>query len=358
MVTAGELDALLLWQEATGRLAVATSTNGEGSVPRNLEPLRGREIWVVYDNDDAGREGAAKFAAAAQQQGATARVLDLARLGVRDKGADVSDYLLHGGTVEVLLAEMERLRSTDPESEDDVLDAMRAAFLELGAPRTDYTAALLTEDDILSRPPLRYVIEGIAPVGMTTVLYGQPGSFKTFVGLDMQGCVRAGIDWHGHAVSPGAVLLLEAEGVQQLQARLIAWTEHHGNPDMAAFRALDEPLDLSTPEGAAALVRTVRGMEAIAGERVVLVWVDPAALYMSGSENEDGNRNLVIGLNAVAKYLDIGLMLIAHTNASGERARGTDHFRMFAGSHIKVERLHDGAVGVVQRRSRTPPRAR
>ncbi|QEO08800.1 bifunctional DNA primase/helicase [Protaetiibacter larvae] len=358
VVTEGELDALLVWQEAAGRLAVVTGTGGAGTPPPDLSALRGREVWVAYDNDDAGRKGAEKFTARAKAAGAHAHVLDLARLGLSGDGADVSDYLLRCGKVDALLAEMERLRSAPEAGVDEVATAMEAAFLDLGAPQTEYTAALLSEDDILTAPPLRYVVEPWLPVGMFTSMFGQPGSGKTFVGQDLQNAVRAGIPWHGHDVAPGAVLLLEAEGVQQLQARIVAWNEHHGNPDMAAFRALDVPLDLSTPEGAAALVRTVRGMEAATGERVVLVWIDPAALYMSSSENEDGNRNLALGLNAVAKYLDIAVLVIVHTNAEGSRARGTDHFRMLSGSHIRVERIDGDMVGVVQEKVKnTSPRA-
>lgn len=361
VVTEGELDAMLLWQKAAGRLAVATGTGGAPNVPRDLSALKGREVFVAYDLDDAGAAGAQKFAAAARKVGAAAHVLDLSKVGLRGKGADVSDYFLQqGGTVEALLAEMDGLRSADPDAGDvDEIDAaMQAAFLELGEPRHDYTAALMSEDDILDAPPQRNVIDPWLPRAMFTSMFGQPGSGKTFVGQDMQNAVRAGQPWHGHAVERGAVLLLEAEGVQQLQARIVAWNEHHGYPNMAPFRALDVPLDLSTPEGAAALVRTVRGMEAATGERVVLVWVDPAALYMSSGENDDGNRNLALGLNAVAKYLDIAVLLIVHTNAAGDRARGTDHFRMLAGSHVRVERLEDGAVGVVQEKVKnTSPHA-
>lgn len=362
LVCEGEVDALLAGQESRGRFVAVGVTGGAGTVPRDLSKLASREVFIAYDCDSAGAAGAQKLAKALGRVGARVHVLDLSGLGLpvtEDHGADLSDYFRkYGGSAEALAAEMERLRNGPPEGPDEIDRAMEAAFLELGNPQRDYTSALLSEDDILDRPPMSYVVEPFVPVGMLTTVFGQPGSHKTFVGQDIQNSIRAGIDWHGHPVVPGAVLLLEAEGVQQLQARIIAWNEHHDNPPLAAFRALDVPLDLSSPEGAAALVRTVRGMEAATGERVVFVWVDPAALYMSGAENDDGNRNLAIGLNAVAKFLDIAVLLIVHTNALGDRARGTDHFRMLTGSHIKVEKLEGGLVGVVQEKVKNAsPRA-
>jgi len=346
----GEFDALLVNQRGAGQVVAVTGTGGAGTPPRDLSALSGREVFVAYDADDAGRKGAEKAANVAGAAGATAYILDVSRLGMLpDSGADLTDFFKkQGATVEVLLNEMKGLRLDGASARDDIDKAMEAAFLELAAPRHDYTPGLLSEDEILARPPMSYIVEPFIPRGMATVIFGAPGSGKTFFGQDMGSAVRRGGDWHGHPVARGAVLLLEAEGLEQLQARIVAWKEFHGSPELAAFRALDDPLDLSSPAGAAALVRTVLGMQKASGEKVELVWVDPAALYMAGSENDDGNRNLALGLNAVAKYLNIGVLLIVHTNASGERARGTDHFRMLSGSYIRVEKLDEERFGAVQ----------
>ena len=54
---------------------------GECTALATMSLLRGREIFVAYDLDTAGRAGAAKFAAAATRAaGATVHVLDLARV--------------------------------------------------------------------------------------------------------------------------------------------------------------------------------------------------------------------------------------------------------------------------------------
>jgi hypothetical protein len=359
---AGEFDAMLTNQALGGHAVAVTGTGGEGIVPPDLSMLRGREVFVCYDCDKAGRDGAAKLAAALRKVGAVVYILDLTKLGLpftEGHGADLTDYWMkYGGTPEAIRDELQRVRAEGDPDYDEVLQAMEAGFLELGSPRTDYISSLMSEDDVLALPPLQYSVDTFVPRGMFTSLYGAPGTKKTFIAQDMGNCIRADIPWHGHAVSPGAVLMLEAEGLQQLQTRILAWNEHHNDPPMRPFRVLDEPMDLSTPEGAAALVRTVRGMEAAVGERVELIVVDPAALYMSGSENEDGNLDLARGLNIVAKYLNIGVVLIMHSNASGERARGKDHFRMLAGSHIRVEVTEDGNTGVVQEKVKnTEPRA-
>lgn len=362
IVCAGEFDAMLTNQKAGAYAVAVTATGGEGVVPPELSMFANREVFVGYDCDDAGRAGADKLATALRKVGAVVHLLDLTQLGLpftESHGADFTDYWMkYNGTPEKLLEAMDRARAQSAIDYDEILAAMEAGFLELSTPRTDYTPSLMSEDDVLALPKLQYSVDPFVPRGMITTMFGQPGSFKTFVTQDMGNCLRADIPWHGHSVTPGAVLMLEAEGVEQLQPRILAWAEHHDNPELRPFRVLDEPMDLSSPEGAAALVRTVRGMEALVGDRVELIIVDPAALYMAGSENEDGNRDLARGLNVVAKYLGVGLILIMHTNASGERARGTDHFRMLSGSHIRVERTEEGNVAVVQEKVKnTEPRA-
>lgn len=360
VLVAGEIDRALTQSKLGDDYAVITSTGGEGSTPKDRAPVAGREGWIIYDCDNPGRNGAEKMARELRSEGCTVYVVDLTDLGLPfGDGADLSDYWLeYDGTPEALREELERVRSADGDERDEILEAMEAGFLELDSPRNDYTDRLLSEDDVLALPRLQYSVDPFVPRGMITTAFGQPGSFKTFMAQDMGNCIRADIPWHGHAVSPGAVLMLEAEGVEQLQGRIVAWHEHHNSPAMRPFRVLDEPLDLSSPEGAAALVRTVRGMETLVGERVELIIVDPAALYMAGSENEDGNKDLARGLNIVAKYLGVGAIVIMHTNAGGERARGTDHFRMLSGSHVRVERTEDGNVAVVQEKVKnTDPRA-
>lgn len=55
----------MLTNQALGGHAVAvTGTGGEGIVPPDLSPLRGREVFIAYDCDKAGRSGSAELTAA------------------------------------------------------------------------------------------------------------------------------------------------------------------------------------------------------------------------------------------------------------------------------------------------------
>lgn len=355
----GEWDALLAEQESEGRYVAVTGTGGGAVPPVDLSMLSGREVFIAYDCDDTGKTGAQKVADKLREAGATAHIMDLTRLGLpftKNHGADISDFFRKGGTADKLAAEFDRLRDNDPDEHDDVLRAIAELFNEHDDGRMSLIDEVRTLDDIANMPSARYVIEGWLPVGFFSDFFGEPGSKKTFALLDMLLHICAGMDWHGHEVTAGATLLFEGEGLEQLKARAEAWQEYYDHPDLAPFGAISEPLVMTTPKGVARVVRTVRDFEKAKGEPVVCVAFDPLVEYMDGEENGEGMEAVTRGLRALARYLDIAVVVGAHTNASGERARGGDHLRMRSGAHVRVESLKKGRTGLVQEKQKNGER--
>lgn len=90
-ICAGENDTLLLRQY--GYNAV-TSTLGEGSFPDILLGMfKGKEVYLCYDCDDAGKQGALKVAFKLYEAGATVRIIDLGLEGTK-QSKDITDFFL------------------------------------------------------------------------------------------------------------------------------------------------------------------------------------------------------------------------------------------------------------------------
>lgn len=356
----GEWDALLAEQESEGRYVAVTGTGGAGTPPEDLSMLANREVFIAYDCDESGRKGAEKVVERLRDAGAEVRVLDLTHVGLQftqSHGADISDFFRkHGGTADKLVAEFDRLRSDDPDDHDDVLRDIEALFMAQEDARSSLIGSVRSDADVADMPGARYVIEGWLPVGFFSDFFGEPGSKKTFALLDKLMHIRAGMPWHGHEVERGATLLFEGEGLEQLQPRIEAWKEFYDSPDLAPGGWVSEPVDMTTPEGVARVVRTVRDFEATQSCRVVCVGFDPLVEYMNGEENGEGMELVTRGLRALARYLDIAVVVGAHTNASGERARGGDHLRMRSGAHVRVESLKKGRMGLVQEKQKNGER--
>jgi len=351
VVTAGELDALLLWQAATERVAVVTGTGGESTPPRDLSPLNRREVYIAYDNDDAGRKGAQKLAKALAPVAGAVHVLDLRVLGVDNDGGDVTDYLLGGGTVGALLAEIERLRSADPAG-DTVLTDLERLLLASDDEALDHMEDAFTDDALGSLNPPDFIVDRWLQRGFFSVVYGEPGTHKTFLGTDLTLHIRAGLAWHGHRVVQGAVLYYQGEGLAQMRERVGAWRTEHPHAELAAGLWFERFVDLTRAEGLAAVVRTVRAFERQSGERVQALLFDPLVEFMTGDENGEGTELASRGLRALAQYLDCAVLVLHHSNASGERARGADFLRMRAGAHVRIEHAEDGQIGLLQQKQK------
>lgn len=360
LLVEGEWDALLAEQESEGLYVAVTGTGGAGTSPVDLSMLADREVFVAYDCDESGHNGAEKVAARLREVGARVHVIDLTELGLpftKNHGADISDYFRkYGGTAEKLAAEFDRLRDDDPAEHDDILRDIETLFMAQDDARLTLIDEVLSLDGIADLSPAKYVIDGWLPEGFFSDFFGEPGAKKTFLILDMLLHICAGLPWHGHSVTRGAALLFEGEGLEQLQARAEAWQEYHDRPQLEPFGALSSPLDMTTPEGVARAVRTVRDWEAKHNTKVVCVAFDPLVEYMNGEENGEGMELATRGLRALARYLGIAVVVGAHTNASGERARGGDQLRMRSGAHVRVEALRNDRVGVVQEKQKNGER--
>ena len=76
--------------------------------------------------------------------------------------------------------------------------------------------------------PINWRIKGFLEENTTGLLFGDPGSFKSFLALDMAFHVAAGKDWHGQPVAQGPVIYIAGEGHGGLARRFAAWERHHG----------------------------------------------------------------------------------------------------------------------------------
>lgn len=315
-------------------------------------------VIIVIDNDDKATKPGQKHALAVYES--ILRVADIeSELVYPVEGKDAADvvgkYGMDDGfeavTPEMLRAEIEGAAANGVEGVeevDEVLRAIRLLFHAEDENRLDVYQSLKSDADVLALAPPQYVIENWLPVGFFSDLFGAPGSKKTFVILDMLRCIASGKRWQGYTVKQGATILFEGEGLDQLQGRIIAWNEGYEVHSPIPARWTDASINLTSPEGVATVVRTVHRFQDEIGMPVVAIGFDPIVEYMVGNEVDGGNELVTRGLRALAQHLGIAVVAGVHTNAAGERARGSDHLRMRSGAHIKVETLPEGYVGLLQ----------
>lgn len=332
------------------------------------ELLTGADAVVVWaDRDPAGYRCAEQRLSAVLAAGIPARAV----LPIPDhNGADAYDHVEAGFSPEetkpVSGNELAVLagHAGQEEAADDVLEAVRREFLLVEARDQvlHHLDDVLYDEDVLALPPQRFVIDGWVPAGAYTGLYGPPGVGKTLVVQGMTRAVRKGTRWQDHSTTQGMTVSYVGEEVHQLQDRMRAWDARYPlRPDqtMEAGVTIARLIDLTKPEAVAAVIRTVRALEARHDSRVLLLTFDPLVEFMTGDENGEGMDLATRGLRALATLLDCAVVVGHHTNASEARARGADHLRMRCGAHIRMEHLDEvaGTVGLVQEKQRNAAKA-
>jgi len=75
--------------------------------------------------------------------------------------------------------------------------------------------------------PIVWIIKGIIEAGGFGMIYGDSGTFKTFLSVAMAACVSLGVDFYGYRVKKGAVYYIAAEGSAGLIRRFRAWAQEN-----------------------------------------------------------------------------------------------------------------------------------
>ena len=330
LLTEGESDALLAQQEGKGRYVAVTGTGGAGAAPGDLTLVKGREVFVAYDLDDAGRKGALKVVEKLLRAGAVPYILDLRRLWSSpdlDNGEDLGNFFREaGGSAEQLVAEFERLRLEGPE---DFKDSERAARVteafESMLVQRDARSLLNAEgweppvangslaEQLAKEPePVEWHIPGLAFVGGNVLVVAAAKSGKTVLLLNVLHSLVSGDALFGH---------FEVNAIPK--GRGVAWW----NAELTENQALDwlRKMDFPRPEDVHpehlrgyAMPFEVQAVEDWAvqwlRERNVMVWgIDPKSALFSGEENSNTeNGEWLKAIDRIKRRAGVETLFLVH----------------------------------------------
>lgn len=81
--------------------------------------------------------------------------------------------------------------------------------------------------EFTSRPAPSWIVKGLLPRAELAVLFGESGSGKSFIALDIAAAIDRGIAWRGRRVKQGRVVYICAEGAGGFRNRLVAYQQAH-----------------------------------------------------------------------------------------------------------------------------------
>jgi RecA/RadA recombinase len=220
-------------------------------------------------------------------------------------------------------------------------DAAEAILAAMTAQVHEYYFTRATS--YLGQPsPLKWVIKNWIPDSGLSMVYGESGSGKTFITLDMACHIAAGIDWHGHKTKKGVVVYMAGEGNYGIRQRVAAWCKTYNIERLDNLLISNKAIDIDTPHAAAQIINAVRELTS---EDAQAIFIDTVNNHMSGDENTaKDTRIMVNSCNVVARALCSSVCLNHHTGHSGDskqRARGSSAWKASLDSSLLVSKNDD-----------------
>jgi hypothetical protein len=384
--TAGRIIYLAEGEKAVDALmslgvVATTAHSGAGHWPEAItEYFAGANVVILPDNDLSGWSYARKAAEAILPIAKALKVVDL---GLQEQGDDAYEFIEAGGG----RAELAALVKAAPKinSVDDVTTPERLQAITASSTKTDeiYTSdhdhvqkqaeiehefaadppkeadkpkptktIKIESWDTIQDEPVEWLIECVIPKRSFTALYGPPGSFKSFIALDIAEAIATGRTWMGKEVKQtGAVLYLAGEGFGGIGARIKACKIHHQTEDGAPIYIVRHQLNLrSSAEDFNALMMAVVTLVEQTGMEFSLAIVDTLARAFGGG-NENSSEDMgafITAMGKVQEFLNCALMVLHHSGKDAAKGlRGHSSLLGAVDTELELLRFEEQMKGVL-----------
>jgi len=358
--TAGRAIYLVEGEKAADALvsigAIATTSHtGAGSWPAEItQYFAGANIVVIPDNDEPGRQYARRAIQNLLPVAKSIRYLDL---DLMVEGDDAYEWVYHAKGTRKELAELAKqapiitkeLAVTDSEQLEDTTQTEQEAY--------NPTPQLLNIEawDTIKDEPVRWIIENVLPKKGFAALYGPPGSYKSFIALDIAEAVATGRQWMGNQVTnPGAVLYIAGEGHGGIGARIKACKINHQTQDGAEIYVIRYQLNLrSSADDFNLLMESIDNLIERTGIELRLVQIDTLArAFGGGNENDSQDMGAFIhNAGRLQRKLDCALMVLHHSGKDATKGlRGHSSLLGAVDTQLELQKLEqterkDGVAG-------------
>jgi len=359
-------------------MIATTAHTGAGSWPEAItEYFAGAQVIILPDNDTPGWQYAHKAVAAILPIAKSVKVVDL---GLQGQGDDAYEFIEESGgssrdKLVALVKAAQILTSVDqvtmPERLNPIANSvvevtMKAWNLEQDIAKefeTEPAPAVQTKPpkqiniehwDSIQDEPVKWMIDKVLPVGSFSALYGPPGSFKSFIALDIAEAIATGRTWMGNEVTePGAVLYLCGEGFGGVGARIKAIKQHHGTEDGAPIYVIRHQLNLrSSVEDFNALMLAVEHLVTELSIDFKLIIIDTLArAFGGGNENDSSDMgSFISSCGNIQKIVQgCALMILHHSGKDATKGlRGHSSLLGAVDTELELIRFEDSMNGIIR----------
>jgi len=187
-----------------------------------------------------------------------------------------------------------------------------------------------------------WLIDKILPKAKFAMVYGPPGSGKTFIILDMAFAIGRGIEWQGRATKKMKVLYIAAESQLGMQKRIVGYYLANKIPlgtDLGVHFIFDSP-NVRSPEDLRELKKTIDDVTEHHGGYDAVIFDTLARVSTGTDENSSKDAGEVI--DAIEKMVDsisaMGIVLHHTGKDITKGARGSTAYTGALDTQIEISR--------------------
>lgn len=173
---------------------------------------------------------------------------------------------------------------------------------------------------------LSWIVKNLIPADATGIIFGQTGSYKSFIVIDLSLHIAHGLPWCGHKTTKGSVFFIAGEGGAGLYRRIEAWHKSRGlSPENGQLFVCPTPIALNEPENSNEVMLLIRQRAETTGSPKLIV-IDTLSQNFSGVENDSSDiadymRTLIYEIRK--HFPSSSILLIHHTGHNNQdRMRG------------------------------------
>ncbi|WP_324599208.1 AAA family ATPase [Accumulibacter sp.] len=162
-------------------------------------------------------------------------------------------------------------------------------------------------DQFADQPPLEWLVKGLIPRRGVVAFYGASGCGKSFLVVDLFGCVVSGRDWFGLRTVRVPALYLCLEGAAGFGKRLAAYRIEVGS--LAGMKVVAEPFRLNDRQDEDDIIDLIRNTGMAGG----VICIDTLAQATPGmDENSGEGMTLAIAACQRIQQATDSLILLVH----------------------------------------------
>jgi hypothetical protein len=309
---------------------VATTNIGGSSAwtDEYSECLKGKHIAIIPDNDSPGRKWAGNVAKSCQGKAESIRIVGLQGLPVK---GDVSTWFDAGGTDKQLT---QLIQDTEAWTPGPVAKEQSRGF------------QLVHISKIESRLP-DWLIRSVLEHDTLSLIFGDPGTCKTFAAIALSACVATGTDFYGNKTVKGWVFYIAGEGQSGIKRRFMAWAiRNKVNIDEAQLLISLMPASLCDSDHAAMVIEAVNSMAEKHGVPALIVFDTVARNFGPGDENSTSDMSKFIqAVDYIRAQHRSAILLVHHTGHSDKsRARGAMALKGALDAEYRFDKDEAGVV--------------